>query len=910
MKFSIIALALCGITVGVLLSQSNVPVVTGNAKVDRLLSQMTLAEKIAMIHGSPEDPSTSQGQPGYVAGIPRLGIPPLRLVDGPNGVYTKVWSTGMTATMGLAATFSKEDARLNGEVVGGDARALGQNIVLEPFLNLVRDFGFTRSYNTLGEDPLLTGSIGAAFVTGIQSKGVMSAAKHYTAFDSSPEVIVDPQTLREIYVAPFAMAVDAGIASVLCSSNTINGPYSCGSSATLNGVLKTELGFKGFVIPDFEGTHSTLYINEGLDLEMPGGVEGQSTGRGGFFLGAPPVAAAAGGAGRGRGAAAPAVANPLVGRGNPVAGMPEERAVAGAAAAARGGARGGPTEAPMGMLVAIERGLVKEATITAAVGRILNQMDRFGYLDNGSKHNVTPIDHAFNTPIIRKTAEDAAVLLKNTGGVLPLTTADLDSVAILGPNAAQTVSIGITGGKGGGIPSNQSGAVAEIEKATGKKVVFAAVNDMSGVAIPASALSHDGAPGLVRNTPAGNLTQIDAQIDFAASNGRALAPGSVANWTGTLTVPTDGSYMIALQALGAAATLAIDGNSVARTGNPGPGRGGAILHPSQDNLLPSRDGLDNVRNFVTLKAGPHPLAVTVSGEQAGHPVQVRLAWVTPEQQKSNYDAAIAAAKAAKKAVVFAWGRDRPEVFKLPGDQDKLIADVAAVNPNTIVVLNTGFPVAMPWLGSVKAVVQMWWPGDQGGPAAANILLGRANPAGRLPFTWPAKLDQMVANDPTHPERSNRGVDGKTTYSEGIFMGYRWFDKQGLVPMFPFGHGLSYTTFAYSRLKVVRAKDGGLDVSFALRNTGKVAGDEVAQIYLGAPKVAPEGAQFALKALAGFERIRVEAGKTKDVTVHVAPRALQYWSTAGSKWVTALGTRSVVVAASSRDVKLSRDMVIK
>src|SRR4051812_7364711 len=204
---------------------------SGIGRVDRLLSQMTLAEKIAMIHGAPEDAATSQGQPGYVPGIPRLGIPPLRLVDGPPGVLTKVWSTGMTATMGLAATFDRELARQNGEVIGGDARALGQDIVLEPFLNLVRDFGFARAYNTYGEDPLLTGLIGAAVVSGIQSKGVMSAAKHYTAFDGGTDVVVDPQTLHEIYVAPFAHAVEAGIASVLCSSNMINGPYSCGSGA-------------------------------------------------------------------------------------------------------------------------------------------------------------------------------------------------------------------------------------------------------------------------------------------------------------------------------------------------------------------------------------------------------------------------------------------------------------------------------------------------------------------------------------------------------------------------------------------------------------------------------------------------------------------------------------------------------
>jgi beta-glucosidase len=537
-------------------------------------------------------------------------------------------------------------------------------------------------------------------------------------------------------------------------------------------------------------------------------------------------------------------------------------------------------------------------------------MDRFGFLDKGTKHEVTSRNEAFNAPVLQKTAEEAAVLLKNESGTLPLAASDLGSVALIGPGAGQTVAIGLAGGKGPGIPSDQMGAVAAIEKLTGKKVAYAPANDMTGTPIPASALSHGGMPGLQRTSPRDSQTAIDAQLDFASSNGRALPAGSSWNWSGTLTVPADGSYMIALQVLGAAGMLSIDGQPVARSANPAPGRAGAILHPVQDNILPTTDGLDNVRNFVMLKAGPHDLAVTAAGEAAGRPVQIRLAWVTPERQQANYDVAIAAAKAAGKAIVFAWGRDRPEVFRLPGNQDQLIAAVAAVNPNTIVVLNTSFPVAMPWLEKVKAVMEMWWPGDQGGPAAANLLLGRVSPAGRLPFTWPKSLDQMLANDPAHPERSNRGVDGKTTYSEGIFMGYRWFDQQNRAPLYSFGHGLSYTSFTYSKPKAARAPDGGLDVSFTIKNIGKAASDEVAQIYLGSPKSAPEGAQFAVRALAGFERLNIAAGQSKNVTVHLPLRRLQFWSTKSNSWVTAAGTRTVYVAASSRDIRLQTEAAIR
>ena len=190
-------------------------------------------------------------------------------------------------------------------------------------------------------------------------------------------------------------------------------------------------------------------------------------------------------------------------------------------------------------------------------------------------------------------------------------------------------------------------------------------------------------------------------------------------------------------------------------------------------------------------------------------------------------------------------------------------------------------------------MQMWWPGDQGGPAMANVLLGRANRGGRLPYTSP---DQMVANDPAHPERSNRGVDGKATYSEGIFIGYRWFDRQNRAPLFPFGHGLSYSSFQYSKLKTAPASDGGLEVHVTIRNADQLDGDEVVQAYLGPPSQAPAGVQFANQALAAFERIHIKAGQSKTTTLHVPVRQLQYWSVSETKWVTAANGRTLHVGA--------------
>src|SRR5581483_1901863 len=215
----------------------------------------------------------------------------------------------------------------------------------------------------------------------------------------------------------------------------------------------------------------------------------------------------------------------------------------------------------------------------------------------------------------------------------------------------------------------------------------------------------------------------------------------------------------------------------------------------------------------------------------------------------------------------------------------------------------------PWLDRVKAVVQMWWPGDEGGWATANVLLGKVNPAGRLPFTWGKRLEDYPATDPGHPERSAKGVNGATAFSEGVNVGYRWFDKQNVVPLFPFGFGLSYTKFEYSGLKVAAASDGGVDVSLQIANSGRVAGDEVPQVYLGGPSKRPEEADFPVHALASFARIHLEAGQSQRVTLHVAPRRLECWSKLESKWIRPTGEREVLVGRSSRDLPLSATVSI-
>ena len=880
----------------VLAAQNSIPVVTGNARVDKLLSQMTLEEKMALIRGASEDPATNQGQAGYLTGAPRLGIPPIRMSDGPPGVLTRQPSQAETATMGLAATFSVKDAEANGVVIGREAKSLGIDVVLEPFINIDRDITFGRGYNTYGEDPVLTGAMGAALIRGIQGQGVMTQAKHYVAYDTdASNVFVDPQALREIYVAPFVDAVNAGVSSIMCSYNKLNGTYACGNREALIDILRGELGFKGFITSDWGATHAPSFINNGLDMEMPGPGPKDSPMYGFFF-------------------SFFTTDKPQP----PPSGRPDMSMFEGFFSTLPEepkpkpfdfGAFGAGKDPRVNFWSLLQSGELKEETITRAAGHVLFEMDKFGYLEHPPDHQIHPHATEENARIIETTAEDAAVLLKNEGNILPLKAADLASLAMIGPGAGQVVAIGTAGERSVGFPWRQVGPYDAMKKfAPDAKITLAVDDDMTGGPIPARALSHEGQPGLLRTEKSG-ATKVDSIIDFTKKSGSPLPANAEAKWEGTLTVPSAGSYWIYLQLLGAAGSVSIDGKRIAGANGMRGGVHGDTVLGGKDGLMPTTDGLDNLRIAVDLTAGAHKLSVTVEGDTSNEPEQIRLAWMTPEQRKADHDAAIAAARSAKTAVVFVWTRGRPD-FGLPGGQDKLIEGVAAVNPNTIVVLNVSQPIAMPWLGRVKAVLQMWWPGDEGGWATANILLGKTSPAGRLPFTWGKRLEDYPATDPKYPERSAAGVKNVTTFSEGVHVGYRWFDKQKTTPLFPFGFGLSYTTFEYSGLKVASAADGGLDVSFQLKNAGGAAGDDVPQVYLGAPAQRPKGLDFAVHALAAFDRVHLDAGQSQTVKLHVPLRRLEAWSAAEKKWIKPTGQREVLVGGSSRDLQLNGKVTVK
>jgi beta-glucosidase len=422
-------------------------------------------------------------------------------------------------------------------------------------------------------------------------------------------------------------------------------------------------------------------------------------------------------------------------------------------------------------------------------------------------------------------------------------------------------------------------------------VLLALGVDYLGTLVPSAALqTPDGTrQGLLRTEADSAVTQVDAQINYTAA--QALTPGVTYTWTGTITAPTDDTYALWLQNSAGLFNASTAGYPVNPTG-AGLGPGGAqstgsltidgtvrsLSSPStiQPNTYPGGNtvngqylGFVNGGAYVHLSAGKHTLTITDRvPANAVTPVLFRFLW-SPVQASIN--AAVATARQAHTAVVFVDDANvatpAGSVNSLGAYEDRLLEAVAAANPDTVVVLNTGDPVLMPWLNQVKSVLEMWYPGQEGGAATARLLLGLANHGGKLPMTFPASsADTPFAG---HPERVSGDSNGVVTFSEGLDIGYRWYESQQIQPLFPFGYGLSYTSFAFSHLRTVPVVSDGtktVRVDVDVANTGQRAGAEVAQIYLGLPASSGEPP----KRLVGFQRVRLEAGQREHITVTLRP----------------------------------------
>jgi beta-glucosidase len=844
-------------------------------KVASLVRVMTLDEKISLVHGG-TDP-TPKGQAGYTPGIDRLGIPPRRDVDA-LGINVFKDATAWPTRLGIGATFDRGAAATLGRSEGTEGRALDMDLLYGPQLDPTRSPNWTRNPTTFGEDPYLAGELGSEEVEGVQSRGLMDELKHFAIYNDGSQVCngfappipttcatsrrVDDQTAREIYLAPFEKAIKkAKPTSVMCSyahyqiTGTLQAAptFACQNGFVLNTILRDQWSFKGFVLSDYGGTHS-LSILQGLDTEFPG----QN-----FF-----------------GATLKNLADP--------ASPSFDQTYADA--------------------------------LNRSVARILYQMQRFGLLACASPtgpvaHCSLPrrpkLDKGAGIATSRTLAEKAAVLLRNEDEALPLGRSDLDrGVAVVGPTADLLPSSpGGERSRGFGDRNMISPLDALRTASPHGKIAFEPGIDRVGTVVPASALPG----GLLRTQSDSSATQVDSTIDYTGA--RTLTPGVTYTWTGKLQVPADDTYALWLQRT--------PGGNAGGVADPTGGRGGSASGPvslsvdgatqaltTPSTILPNTypggptlaggqyEGLANSGNYVSLAKGTHDVKITFAVSSAAlPPVNLRFTW-SPLQ--ASIDKAVAATAKAKTAIVFVDDANTTgDLHPLGPYQDQLVNAVADANRNTVVVLNTGNPVAMPWLSKVKSVVEMWYPGQEGGTATADVLLGRTSVGGKLPITFPASAqDTPFAG---HPERDPSRI-GTIEWSEGLFMGYRWYDQQNIKPLFAFGDGLSYTRFRYSGLDVRRGSHGGIDVRFSVRNVGHATGDEVPQVYVGPAPSAPANVQQAVRKLVQFKRVTLRPGAERHLTLHVSARQLSYWSTDEQQWVRGGGRRDIYVGSSSRDIR--------
>lgn len=846
--------AALGITAPDAASPVHAQALSSQERAEALLAQMTLAEKVDMLHGE-----LNNFYGFYNAPIERLGIPALTMADGPGGVrignpnVNDRKSTALPAPIALAATWDVDNAYEYGNVIGDEAHKSGHNVSLGTAVDIARVGRAGRAFETYGEDPLLTGDLAAAQITGIQGHHVIADLKHYNVYNQENDrltggnSVISERALQEIYVRPFDIGIrDGQPGSAMCSFNKVNYVYACEHSELMNEILREQIGFAGWVMSDYAATHSvTPAFDAGLDQEMPGfqGLFAQ-------------------------------------------------------------------------LVQAVQNGDVTEAEIDVRVMRILVPMFELGLFDHPPV--VQEFDEAAHALTSQRIAEEGMVLLKNDG-VLPLDPSAVESVAVIGADADHATS-----GGGSAAVAFPTSTIAPLQ-GIAERVPGADVQHVAGadpVDSPSLLPGLDPIPSDYLRSPADEPgVQVEyfedwemtkpistEVVPYIALNGGffnfeglnagsphlpPIPPGyTSARYTGAVTPPVDGAYEIELVASGTTHVV-LNGETILETG-------------------PTLLDTDTV--VVELSAGErYELSVSYihdapAGTDAGS--QLKLGWAMPaEVVTPQAQAAADLAAASDVAIVVAReysseGGDKPDLG-LPNGQEALINAVKAANPNTIVVLTTGGPIATAeWEDGVPAILQAWYGGQNQGAAIARILFGDVSPSGKLPVTFPVSEAETPVSSPE--QYPGDGLD--SYYTEDVFVGYRGYDEFGLTPRFEFGHGLSYTTFEYSALTTRSRGNGRVTATFTITNTGERAGAEAAQVYVG--ELPTEVVPTAPRQLAGFVKVWLEPGESREVSVDLDRQSFSYWDAYTDRWVTPRGELDVYVGASSRDIRLTETIRVR
>lgn len=819
--------------------------------IEDLLGRMTIEEKASLTTGASLWTTNA---------VENHGIPPVTVTDGPAGargpftpgIGTQVATLCIPCGSALGATFDTGLLEELGRALGHQTRTKSARVLLAPTVNLHRSPLFGRAFECYSEDPLLSGRLAAAFIRGVQTQGVATTVKHFVGNDAEFErmtidSVIDQRTLREVYLLPFEIAVrEGGSLGIMTSYNRMNGTYCAENRWLLQTVLRDEWGFEGFVVTDwFAGTTTEGAARAGLDLEMP----------------APPRAY-------------------------------------------------GPVLAE-----AVREGRVDENDLNRAARTLLSVFDRLGALDD------EPVEpHAVDLPehrdLARRAAVESIVMLRNepvrargrdvATPMLPLTPNGLRSIAVIGPNAERARIMG--GGSAEVLPHHRTPIIDVLRERLGTKVRVrheaggniektTPIVDPNVVRTPSGdpgfeVVVYDGAIGsgmeLVRiNRPDGRIMVVGRQdegVPKSAFHFRA---------TGIVTVETSGQYVFSLVEV-SPCRLFVNGECVVDGASTIPDRGHSFFGM----------GSVEISAIVDLTAGrANEIVLECDGGQRQwmHGARVGMQFIEPEDPIRR---AVELAAESDIALVVVgttdeWeseGHDR-DTLALPGRQEELIREVVAANPRTVVLVNTGAPVDMSWADDVPAVLQVWFGGQEMGTAVVDVLLGEADPGGRLPTTIPERLEHTPAwgNFP--------GEHGQVRYGEGVLVGHRWYESRRLPVRYPFGHGLSYTSFDVDAPDLDRDvvdfaanDDASITVHVAVTNTGTRAGTHVVQLYV-APLQAKVGRPP--QELKAFGKVHLAAGASKVVSLRLGMRAFAHWDVAdtyrGSLRPQVTGERTVVAS---------------
>lgn len=774
--------------------------------------------------------------------IPRLGVHKLRVTDGPNGargggsLIGGVKSAAFPVGIALGATWDVALVKEIGAALADEVKSKGAHVSLSPTVNIHRSVTNGRNFECYSEDPVLTAHLAGAFIGGLQGQGISATIKHFVGNESEIErTTISSQVDERTLREVYLLPFEHAV--------KVAGTWAIMSSYNrLNGIYTSENEWLLTQVLRNEWHFDGVVMSDWF----------------GSHSTAPTVNA----------------------------GLDLEMP--------------GPTrDRGQKLIDAVHAGEVSLDKVRERATNVLRLMSRTGAIDDNRPHEERADDRPAHRALIRRAGAEAAVLLKNDG-VLPLDPAALKGkVAVIGPNAKSAQIMG-----GGSAQLNPHYMVSPWD---GLATVFGTER----LVFAPGATNHRFEPLLKQSFEveffnssdlSGEVVHRDTQIGGEIFLFGVVAPGITdaaawsARYTTTFAPAASGEHRVGLVAAGYA-RVKVDGKIVA---------------DAWSNWAPGRtyfeEGSDEVVGTIRLEAGR---SYRVELEFSKKPARIldfsaaRLGIGLPLGEAAIAEA-VAAAKSAEVAIVCVgrsgeWDTEGSDLLdiKLPGRQDELVRAVAAANPRTIVVLQTGGPVEMPWLADVAAVIEAWYPGQEAGNAIADVLTGAAEPGGRLSQSFPLRWN----DNPVHSQDREiyPGLAGKVRYEEGVFIGYRHYDRQGIAPMFPFGFGLSYTSFALGAFAIDDSKfeaDGNVTVWVTVTNTGARAGSEVVQLYVGDPEASVPRPQKELKA---FTKVRLDPGQTERVKLELSDRDFAFYSVAAKHWVVEPGAFTLMVGTSSTNI---------